>query len=671
MWLLKHDTFNPESLADSSRTDDEDSFIFEDGHLIQPQGTGVDASFLAGRVPSGDFGAPAPLPSQANPSAGPDATQSTNPAGSPSSSIGAAASGLTFNITYDASVDNAPAAFKTAVAAVVQFFQSQFTDPVTVNINVGYGKVAGQALVSGALGESETFLSSYGYSAIRNALVADAKSTDDATATGTLPGNDPTNGGRYWVATAEAKALALLGGSSSLDGYVGFSSAANIFDYDNSDGVTAGRYDFFGVVAHEFSEVMGRQLMVGQSFGGSISYEPLDLFHYSAPGSRTFSGTQTGYFSLDGGSTNLDNFNTNPNGDFGDWASSAGLDAFRAFSSSGVVNAVTPTDIRVMDVLGWDRASSSPPAPPSQPDLIVTNLALNDTTASYRINNVGTGAAAASTTGIYLSTDSTITSSDTLLNAGSTPSLAPGGSDNESVSVPFPGNLAAGTYYIGAIANYNGQVTESNAANNASSGTPVILGNDGDNTLTGTAGDDTILGLGGNDTLIGFGGNNVLDGGLGGDTVDYSAAPGAVSINFASGTASNGYGGTDTLLNIEVFKGTSFNDTFIGGPGNHVIDGSMGANTLDYSAAVTGVQFNIATGMAYNNFGGVAVGVDHFSNVQIFFGGSGSTTFLGGPGNNVLVGGGGHRHAGLFRRIGTAIDGRFQDRHRDQRRWRD
>ena len=263
-------------------------------------------------------------------------------------------SGLIINVTYDANVASAPSGFTATVASVVQFFQSHFSDPVTININVGYGEVGGQSLSSGVLGESSTYLNSYSYSQLKSALTADAKTADDSTAVATLSGSDPTNGGQFWVSTAESKALGLAGASSSVDGYVGFSSAANIFDYINSNGVTAGQYDFFGVVAHEISEVMGRQLMTGINFNGSASYEPLDLFHYSLSGVRDFVGTHVGYFSINGGVTNIDNFNTNSGGDYGDWASSAGNDAFNAFSNSGVVNAVTAADLKALDVIGWD-----------------------------------------------------------------------------------------------------------------------------------------------------------------------------------------------------------------------------------------------------------------------------------------------------------------------------
>src|SRR5207302_10948286 len=140
-----------------------------------------------------------------------------------------------------------------------------------------------------------------------------AKSADDTSAVASLPAGDPIAGVHYyWATTAEAKALGLLGAQNP-DGFVGFTSAANTFDYNNNDGVTAGQYDFYGVVAHEISEVMGRSLLVGESLGGKApSYAPMDLFHFSAPGVRDFVGPATSpgylsYFSLDNGATNLDN----------------------------------------------------------------------------------------------------------------------------------------------------------------------------------------------------------------------------------------------------------------------------------------------------------------------------------------------------------------------------
>jgi hypothetical protein len=262
---------------------------------------------------------------------------------------------MILNITYGANVANAPPEFKTAVAAVAQFFESTFTDPVTVNIQVDFARL-GHDLI----GQSSYGLNTYSFSQITAALRENSKSGDDVNAIASLPTTDPIPGTHHYVMTpAEAKALGLLGATTTLDGTATFSSAA-AFDYDRSDGITAGQYDFQGSVAHEFSEIMGRELnAIGNEVqtGEANGYYLYDLFKFTAEGARSFVGTTQGYFSLDNGVTNLNDFNNSPDDDFGDWAESAGDDSFLAFSDSGVVNPVTATDLRVMDVLGWDLAS--------------------------------------------------------------------------------------------------------------------------------------------------------------------------------------------------------------------------------------------------------------------------------------------------------------------------
>ena len=66
--------------------------------------------------------------------------------------------------------------------------------------------------------------------------------------------------------------------------------------------------DAFSFLAHELSEVMGRQMNFAPSdpynFGGT--YYPEDLFDYTAAGVRSFSsGAAHRYFSDNGGVTNI------------------------------------------------------------------------------------------------------------------------------------------------------------------------------------------------------------------------------------------------------------------------------------------------------------------------------------------------------------------------------
>jgi hypothetical protein len=287
---------------------------------------------------------------------------------------------MNINFTFGSSVNSAPVGFTNVFNQVASFFASAFLDPITINISVGYGEVGGKALASGAIGESHIFFNTTSYSQIKSALAADAKSAVDQSAVASLPASDPTGGGHFFISTAEAKALGISNGSG-LDGSVGFTANSGLYDFDNSNGVSSGQLDFFGVVAHEVTEIMGRELLVGQTVGSTPnSYVPGDLFHFASAGARTFSGTQAGFFSADNGATNLGNFNTNPGGDFGDWAGSVGADAFLAFAGKGVVLPVSANDIKVMDVLGWDVSSSTPPAnttppPPADTTPLVTSPA--------------------------------------------------------------------------------------------------------------------------------------------------------------------------------------------------------------------------------------------------------------------------------------------------------
>src|SRR3954451_21462262 len=137
---------------------------------------------------------------------------------------------MLFNLSFDASVNNAPTGFVATINAVAQFLQAAFSDNVTVNVSVGFGEILGDPVT--ALGESSTYLNNFTYTQLRNGLLGDATTADDTSAAHALPSGTPLSGATYWVATAEAKALGLLAASSSLDGAVGFSSTAAMFDYD-------------------------------------------------------------------------------------------------------------------------------------------------------------------------------------------------------------------------------------------------------------------------------------------------------------------------------------------------------------------------------------------------------------------------------------------------------
>ena len=492
-------------------------------------------------------------------------------------------SGLVIDVIYDPSVANAPAGFTTAVAAVVSYFESIFSNPVTVTIDVGYGEIDGEALASGALGESETFLTSVSYAQLQSALVDNANAIGDTAAAASLPASSPVSG-QFWVATAEAAALGLPSASTDVDGYVGFSATPNLFAYDDSSGVPANQYDFFGVVAHEISEVMGRQVLVGENFYGSTGYEPLDLFHYSAPGVRDFSGTIAGYASPDGGLTDLDNFNTRPNGDFGDWAPSAGHDSFLAFSSSGVVNAVTPSDIAVMNLLGWD---SQPPPVSSSPPLTVADEAhdmLKGTVSESAADGVLANDSDSDPAAI-LSVSAVDNSTANVGNAvkGVFGTLTLDADGSFSYSNTHPGLVAL----MGGVAEDTFNYTVSNGEGGTANSTLTVLitaprdtyitglegsaiqGGTGLTVLDGSAGDMQVTaGSGAHQWLIGGPGDTLTGGsaadafmfapGFGNETIDnFNTAQDAIDLpkslfaNFAAVQADMQTSGADTVITLD------------------------------------------------------------------------------------------------------------------------
>jgi Ca2+-binding RTX toxin-like protein len=197
-------------------------------------------------------------------------------------------------------------------------------------------------------------------------------------------------------------------------------------------------------------------------------------------------------------------------------------------------------------------------------------------------------------------------------------------------------------------------------------------------TITGNGGANALEGRGGADTLVGGGGNDTLDGGTITDrnnyndvnTVSYAASTAGVVVDLAAGTAQDGLGGTDTLIDINWVRGGSGNDSltgssanalfefFTGNAGNDTINGGAITDTLnwrdgnrtDYGGATSDVNGNLSTGVVS---GGVDVGTDQVSNVNQLVTGSGNDTLVGtgataylemfraGAGNDSINGGGG------------------------------
>src|SRR5262249_51829448 len=90
------------------------------------------------------------------------------------------------------------------------------------------------------------------------------------------------------------------------------------------------------------------------------------------------------------------------------------------------------------------------------------------TSFSFATNTVNLGLAAApgSTARIFISPDPIITAQDTLLASHVSGPLNAGTGSAQNFQGNLPGNLAPGTWYIGGLADYFNQVSETNEGDN-------------------------------------------------------------------------------------------------------------------------------------------------------------------------------------------------------------
>ncbi len=308
---------------------------------------------------------------------------------------------LTFSFTAGG---GCTADIQTGFAQAGAIWSSYLSDNVTVNVNIDY-----QPLGAGILGSASSNKTAFNYSDVRNAMIADQKSGNDATSVANLQGgssfnmlinytsNNPNGSGSsvayldndgdannttLRITYANAKALGLRAGNDSAsDASITFSSNFS-WDFDRGDGITPGTYDFVGVAVHELGHtlgfVSGVDILDTNSPNG-VTYYPDNLFYYVttpdlfrfsaasfSQGAGTIDWTASGtnkYFSIDGGASSLQSFATGmTHGDgrqASHWKDGLGIGVMDPTIASGELATVTGNDLLLLDVIGWDTAESS------------------------------------------------------------------------------------------------------------------------------------------------------------------------------------------------------------------------------------------------------------------------------------------------------------------------
>lgn len=304
----------------------------------------------------------------------------------------AGASALSFNFTFTATSTAEDIAGFNAAA---NFWASQFTDNIMINMNVGTA-----ALEPGVLAQAGSTRTNQTYTSFRDALTADATSAFDTQAVASLSAgtsfnmllnrtsNNPNgvgsdipyldndgdaNNTSVTMTTANAKALGYVFSPGAIDADITFNSAFS-WDYDRSDGITAGNFDFVGIAIHEIGHALGFisgvDILDGNSppVNGPFSdnqftfVSPMDLFRYSSDSAADgvidwTASTTDKYFSLDNGATELAGFSTGKN--FGDgqqashWKDNLGIGILDPTAGSGELLVVSSLDLMAFDVIGW------------------------------------------------------------------------------------------------------------------------------------------------------------------------------------------------------------------------------------------------------------------------------------------------------------------------------
>lgn len=326
------------------------------------------------------------------------------------SMIPIAANAATIILTDKGGVTGSPAQLGFQIAA--NYWGSMFTNNATINLDVRFAPLAPNVI--GSTGSRAVDFSVANWESRINATKSNSvldQSLVLPTLTGgnasfiangvDATGNDDTSTQQYINGTSiSSKTLFMntslikaLGGSvatpTAADGSVTFSSNFS-FDFDPTDGITNGTFDFIGVAIHEIGHALGFVSGVdlfdyfgapngpgagalGYSLNDTSIFSALDMFRYSsdpnniAPGSGPSLDLAVGgtkYFSIDGGATALFG-NTFATGSFnGDgrqashWKDTAGCQTGNGIMDPtfcfGQMGQITALDLAAFDAMGWN-----------------------------------------------------------------------------------------------------------------------------------------------------------------------------------------------------------------------------------------------------------------------------------------------------------------------------
>ncbi|MEX6667124.1 hypothetical protein [Pseudomonas sp. W2-17] len=192
------------------------------------------------------------------------------------------------------------------------------------------------------------------------------------------------------------------------------------------------------------------------------------------------------------------------------------------------------------------------------------------------------------------------------------------------------------------------RLTYTGSANFIGTGTEqanTLTGGAGHDKLLGKGGPDQLMGGNGNDVLEGGADADVLNGGGDYDIASYLDSPEAITFNFETNVHS-GFASGDTYIDVELIRGSNHADTFIPGQIPTSFDGGAGIDLADYSAstAAVAVDRSLTWTQGTSPVADVLTNVEVFKGTQYddtFIGGNDAENFIGGAGKDSFNGGNG------------------------------
>ena len=258
--------------------------------------------------------------------------------------------GFVINVTYDTASNtvacqaNGAVPFESDVNSAITAMEAEVNTSMTLNLQIGCDSIDNfndLSFAGGATSQGIFDCCLYSYSQIygfmygrTNSLASDnGYFTTFLSAASWSAAGYPTNNLNLYRAQSKLLGQTTPANDSTLDCYIGYSSSIPV-----GLGV--------GAMLHEISECMGR---TGYNF-------PAALASFTSAGNWYPTGavTTAHYFSTDGGTTNIVNFNTTSPYDFLDYNNSGPQDVFNANLSPGTTQSLSTIDKRNLDILGYN-----------------------------------------------------------------------------------------------------------------------------------------------------------------------------------------------------------------------------------------------------------------------------------------------------------------------------